>query len=204
MAISQTMPGPLAAQLAKWLGYLERGWLGALAVSVPFVLAPFLIVTAIAIFYARHRDCPLFPVDTSAATKSTLAFKVREGHHCSGSRGNRRGSHRDRPPDGRRPTLGTDRHRRARTAAPAASHDPRACPRRYGGTRGSRLTRRLADRSKHVRDPVVTCRYRSERGGIDRGSSRARRRFGASERGVASRRSSREGALMGLVGVDGD
>ena len=41
MAISQTMPGPLAAQLAKWLGYLERGWLGALAVSVPFVLAHF-------------------------------------------------------------------------------------------------------------------------------------------------------------------
>ncbi len=30
MAISQTMPGPLAAQLAMWLGYLERGWLGAL------------------------------------------------------------------------------------------------------------------------------------------------------------------------------
>jgi len=55
MAISQTMPGPLAAQLAMWLGYLERGWLGALAVSLPFVLAPFLIVTAIAIFYARYQ-----------------------------------------------------------------------------------------------------------------------------------------------------
>lgn len=55
MAISQTMPGPLAAQLAMWLGYLERGWLGALAVSVPFVFAPFLIVTAIAIFYARYQ-----------------------------------------------------------------------------------------------------------------------------------------------------
>lgn len=30
MAISQTMPGPLVAQLGMWLGYLERGWLGAL------------------------------------------------------------------------------------------------------------------------------------------------------------------------------
>ena len=55
MAISQTMPGPLAAQLAMWLGYLERGWLGALAVSLPFVLAPFLIVMAIAVFYARYQ-----------------------------------------------------------------------------------------------------------------------------------------------------
>jgi chromate transporter len=55
MAISQTMPGPLAAQLAMWLGYLERGWVGALAVSLPFVLAPFLIVTALAVFYARYQ-----------------------------------------------------------------------------------------------------------------------------------------------------
>lgn len=55
MAISQTMPGPLAAQLAMWLGYLQRGWFGALAVSLPFVLAPFLIVTALAIAYARYQ-----------------------------------------------------------------------------------------------------------------------------------------------------
>jgi chromate transporter len=32
LAISQAMPGPLAAQLAMWLGYLERGWTGAIAV----------------------------------------------------------------------------------------------------------------------------------------------------------------------------
>jgi chromate transporter len=55
MAISQTMPGPLAAQLAMWLGYLQRGWFGALAVSLPFVLAPFLIVTALAVAYARYQ-----------------------------------------------------------------------------------------------------------------------------------------------------
>ena len=55
LAVSQTMPGPLAAQLAMWLGYLERGWLGALAVALPFVVPPFLIVTAIAIVYARYQ-----------------------------------------------------------------------------------------------------------------------------------------------------
>ena len=30
LAIAQTMPGPLAAQLAMWLAYLERGARGAL------------------------------------------------------------------------------------------------------------------------------------------------------------------------------
>jgi chromate transporter len=55
MAVSQTMPGPLAAQLAMWLGYLERGWWGALAVSIPFTVAPFLIVTALAVVYARYQ-----------------------------------------------------------------------------------------------------------------------------------------------------
>ena len=55
LAISQAMPGPLAAQLAMWLGYLERGWLGALAVSLPFVLIPFVIVTAVAILYAQYQ-----------------------------------------------------------------------------------------------------------------------------------------------------
>jgi len=46
LAVGQTMPGPLAAQVAMWLGYLQAGWRGALAVTVPFVLPPFLIVTA--------------------------------------------------------------------------------------------------------------------------------------------------------------
>jgi chromate transporter len=54
LAVSQAMPGPLAAQLAMWLGYLERGWLGALAVSLPFVVPPFLVVTAIAVVYSRY------------------------------------------------------------------------------------------------------------------------------------------------------
>src|SRR5690349_23245815 len=52
LAVGQTMPGPLAAQVAMWLGYLERGSLGAFAVALPFVIPPFLIVTAVAIVYA--------------------------------------------------------------------------------------------------------------------------------------------------------
>src|SRR5919201_3842 len=55
LAIAQTMPGPLAAQLAMWLGYLQRGSLGALAVTVPFVVPPFSIVTTVAILYAEYQ-----------------------------------------------------------------------------------------------------------------------------------------------------
>jgi chromate transporter len=55
LAVAQTMPGPLAAQLAMWLGYLEAGSLGALAVTLPFVVPPFLIVTAVAVVYAHYQ-----------------------------------------------------------------------------------------------------------------------------------------------------
>src|SRR5207248_2715119 len=55
LAIAQTMPGPLAAQLAMWLGYLERGARGALWVALPFVVPPFLIVTAVAALYAHYQ-----------------------------------------------------------------------------------------------------------------------------------------------------
>jgi chromate transporter len=55
LAVGQTMPGPLAAQVAMWLGYLEAGARGALGVAVPFVLPPFLFVTAIAVVYAKYQ-----------------------------------------------------------------------------------------------------------------------------------------------------
>jgi chromate transporter len=55
MAVAQMMPGPLAAQLAMWFGYLHAGARGAVAVSAPFVLPPFLIVTAVAVLYAEYQ-----------------------------------------------------------------------------------------------------------------------------------------------------
>lgn len=55
IAVGQTMPGPLAAQAAMWFGYLQAGARGALAVALPFVIPPFLIVTAIAVLYAEYQ-----------------------------------------------------------------------------------------------------------------------------------------------------
>lgn len=55
IAVGQTMPGPLAAQVAMWLGYLHAGARGATAVTVPFVAPPFLLVTVIAVLYAAYQ-----------------------------------------------------------------------------------------------------------------------------------------------------
>src|SRR5207253_3693612 len=55
LATAQTMPGPLAAQLAMWLGYLERGARGAFVVALPFIVPPFLIVTSVAALYAHYQ-----------------------------------------------------------------------------------------------------------------------------------------------------
>jgi len=58
LAVGQTFPGPLAAQTAMWLGYLEAGARGAAAVILPFVVPPFLIVTAVAVVYAKYQGLP--------------------------------------------------------------------------------------------------------------------------------------------------
>lgn len=55
LAVGQTMPGPLATQVAMWLGYLHAGARGAVAVAVPFVLPPFVIVTVVAVLYAQYQ-----------------------------------------------------------------------------------------------------------------------------------------------------
>ena len=55
LAVSQTLPGPLAAQLAMWLGYVRRGFWGAVAAAVPFVLPPFVIVSIVAALYVAFR-----------------------------------------------------------------------------------------------------------------------------------------------------
>src|SRR5438270_5357797 len=59
LALAQTMPGPLAAQLAMRFGFLQAGALGAAAVAAPFVLPPCLLVTAVAVIYANYQGLPV-------------------------------------------------------------------------------------------------------------------------------------------------
>lgn len=55
LAFSQMMPGPLAAQLAMWIGYIRHGMLGASLVGLVFILPAFLIVVGISIFYVAYQ-----------------------------------------------------------------------------------------------------------------------------------------------------
>src|SRR6266550_2089488 len=53
VALGQTMPGPLAAQVAMWVGYLKRGAVGALGTAAAFILPSFVLVIGLAFFYVR-------------------------------------------------------------------------------------------------------------------------------------------------------
>lgn len=55
VALGQTMPGPLAAQVVMWVGFLERGAWGAAATSVAFILPSFLLVLAVVFLYVRFQ-----------------------------------------------------------------------------------------------------------------------------------------------------
>jgi chromate transporter len=53
LALAQLAPGPLAAQLAIYLGYVRAGVLGASAVGIAFILPSFLMVLALSAAYVR-------------------------------------------------------------------------------------------------------------------------------------------------------
>lgn len=54
LALAQLAPGPLAAQLAIYLGWVRAGITGATLVSLAFVLPSFLMVLAISFAYVRY------------------------------------------------------------------------------------------------------------------------------------------------------
>lgn len=53
LALAQLAPGPLAAQLAIYLGWARGGVLGATLVAIAFVLPSFVMVIAISVAYVR-------------------------------------------------------------------------------------------------------------------------------------------------------
>src|SRR3989442_8048539 len=54
LTLAQLMPGPLAAQLAIYLGYVHYGITGATAARVAFVLPSFLMVVALGAAYVAY------------------------------------------------------------------------------------------------------------------------------------------------------
>src|SRR5688572_26123145 len=58
LALAQLAPGPLAAQLAIYLGFVRAGSVGATIVGICFILPSFLIVWAIAVAYVAYGGLP--------------------------------------------------------------------------------------------------------------------------------------------------
>src|SRR5258708_12488972 len=55
LTLAQLMPGPLAAQLAIYLGYVHYGITGATMAGVAFVIPSFIMVVALGAAYFAYR-----------------------------------------------------------------------------------------------------------------------------------------------------
>lgn len=59
IAISQTTPGPIAINMAAFIGYREVGVLGAIAASLVLILPAFIMAIVLSNFLTKHRKSPL-------------------------------------------------------------------------------------------------------------------------------------------------
>src|SRR4051794_304420 len=58
LAFSQLSPGPLAAQLAMYIGWVRAGRLGAALVAIAFIAPSFLLAILVAAAYLRYERLP--------------------------------------------------------------------------------------------------------------------------------------------------
>ncbi len=58
LALAQLAPGPLAAQLAMYLGFVRAGWLGSTLVGFAFIGPSFVMVVLLALAYVRYGGLP--------------------------------------------------------------------------------------------------------------------------------------------------
>lgn len=58
MAVTNLLPGPNSSEVAIHVGYTQRGWAGALATGLAFLLPTFFMVTGLAALYFRFGTLP--------------------------------------------------------------------------------------------------------------------------------------------------
>src|SRR5688572_14749647 len=80
LALAQLAPGPLAAQLAMYLGYVRAGALGATIVSLAFVLPSFFMVWAISVAYVRYGGLPWMEALFYAVGAAVIGIIIRSAH----------------------------------------------------------------------------------------------------------------------------
>src|SRR6266699_5906864 len=77
LAFSQLSPGPLAAQLAMYLGWIRAGTIGATLVGIAFILPSFLMVLVLAALYVHFGSLPWIQVMFYGIGAAVIAIIVR-------------------------------------------------------------------------------------------------------------------------------
>jgi len=93
LAFAQMMPGPLAAQLAMWIGFIRHGVVGASLVGIVFILPPYLIVVIIAALYVKYNGLAVVqalfygigPAVIAIIALSAIRLARTNAMHCFGS-----------------------------------------------------------------------------------------------------------------------
>src|SRR5262245_33817906 len=80
LALAQLAPGPLAAQLAMYLGYVRAGTIGATIVSVCFVLPSFLMVWGLSVAYVRFGGLPWMQAVFYGVGAAVIGIIARSAH----------------------------------------------------------------------------------------------------------------------------
>jgi chromate transporter len=84
LALAQVSPGPLAAQLALFLGWLRGGVLGATAIGIAFIAPSFLMVLAISALYVRYGALPWLALAFTGVSAAVIAILARSAVKLGG------------------------------------------------------------------------------------------------------------------------
>jgi chromate transporter len=80
LALAQLAPGPLAAQLAIYLGWARGGFVGATLVAIAFILPSFLMVMVIAALYLEQGGLPWMQGLFYGVGAAVIAIIARSAH----------------------------------------------------------------------------------------------------------------------------
>ena len=84
LALAQLAPGPLAAQLAMYIGYVRGGIVGASIVSICFILPSFFMVWALSVAYVRFGGLPWMEAVFYGVGAAVIGIIVRSAHKLAG------------------------------------------------------------------------------------------------------------------------
>jgi chromate transporter len=84
LALAQLAPGPLAAQLAMYLGWVKGRAVGAALVGLAFVLPSFVMVVAIALVYLRFGGMPWMQGAFYGVGSAVVAIMARSAARLTG------------------------------------------------------------------------------------------------------------------------